>query len=82
MPAKRLFLCFEMKYPSFILNDGKIYLGKTLWDKVGKFTDFNLPLTQQHLVYILKEIKDYKPKKIGYFLDSLQNYEIDIFKKE
>lgn len=71
-----------MKYPSFILNDGKIYLGKSLWDKVGKITDFSLPLTQQHLVYILKEFKDYKPKKIDYFLESLKNYGIDIFQKE
>lgn len=73
---------FEMKYPSFILNDGKIYLGKTLWDKVGKITDFSQPLTQQHLIYILKDVKEYKPKKIDYFLETLKKYGIDIFKKE
>lgn len=73
---------FEMKYPSFILNNGNIYLAKTLWNKVGKITDFSLPLTKKYLVYILKELKDYKPKKIEYFLESLEKYGIDILKKE
>lgn len=70
-------LCgFAQKEPSFIINDGKLYIGKSLWNNIGNITDFSQPLTMRYLNYILKEIKGYQPKKIEYFLDMLKTYKV------
>ncbi len=69
---------FLEKNPSFIINDGNLYLGKTLWKQMGNLIQYDKPLTMRHINYILREVKGYQHKKIEYFLSKLKDYHVKI----